>query len=53
MPNSVNLVSNFDVQNYVGKWYQIARLDHSLKMAKERGFDTDKLIFVEHNLNRG
>lgn len=31
MPNSVKPVSNFDVQNYVGKWYEIARLDHSFE----------------------
>jgi len=31
MPNSVKPVANFDVQSYLGTWYEIARLDHSFE----------------------
>ncbi|WP_059123356.1 lipocalin family protein [Vibrio sp. MEBiC08052] len=31
MPETVQPVSNFDVQHYLGKWYEIARLDHSFE----------------------
>ncbi len=31
MPNSVKPVSNFDIQSYLGTWYEIARLDHSFE----------------------
>ncbi len=31
MPESVRPVPNFEIQNYVGKWYEIARLDHSFE----------------------
>ncbi len=31
MPDSVTPVSNFEIQNYLGKWYEIARLDHSFE----------------------
>jgi len=34
-PNSVNPVTEFNLNNYLGKWYEIARLDHSF----ERGLD--------------
>lgn len=34
-PENVNPVTGFDKQRYLGKWYEIARLDHSF----ERGLD--------------
>jgi apolipoprotein D and lipocalin family protein len=35
LPGDVNPVDGFDVNRYLGKWYEIARLDHSC----ERGLD--------------
>jgi apolipoprotein D and lipocalin family protein len=35
LPEDVNPVDGFDVNRYLGKWYEIARLDHSF----ERGLD--------------
>ena len=34
-PNNVEPVTNFNVDRYLGQWYEIARLDHSF----ERGLD--------------
>jgi apolipoprotein D and lipocalin family protein len=31
MPESVQPVSNFDLNRYLGKWHEIARLDHSFE----------------------
>lgn len=31
MPQSVKPVTGFELQNYLGKWYEIARLDHSFE----------------------
>lgn len=31
MPSTVEPVDNFDLQRYLGKWYEIARLDHSFE----------------------
>jgi len=31
MPESVKPVSDFEIKNYMGKWYEIARLDHSFE----------------------
>lgn len=31
MPDSVKPISNFKIDNYLGKWYEIARLDHSFE----------------------
>ncbi|MEH6650574.1 MAG: lipocalin family protein [Motiliproteus sp.] len=31
MPESVRPVSGFELNNYLGKWYEIARLDHSFE----------------------
>ncbi len=31
MPDSVKPVSNFELNNYLGKWYEVARLDHSFE----------------------
>ena len=30
-PQGVTAVSNFELQRYLGKWYEIARLDHSFE----------------------
>ena len=35
MPETVTPVSGFELERYLGKWYEIARLDHSF----ERGLD--------------
>lgn len=35
MPDNVKPVDNFQVERYLGKWYEIARLDHSF----ERGLN--------------
>lgn len=35
LPDGVQPVDNFDVNRYLGKWYEIARLDHSF----ERGLN--------------
>ncbi|MEO9507921.1 MAG: lipocalin family protein, partial [Nonlabens ulvanivorans] len=43
MPESVKPVSDFELQKYVGKWYEIARLDHSF----ERGLSQ---ISAEYSL---
>ncbi|ENH9207735.1 lipocalin family protein, partial [Vibrio vulnificus] len=31
MPETVKPVDEFNLQNYLGKWYEIARLDHSFE----------------------
>lgn len=31
MPDAVTPVSNFEINRYMGKWYEIARLDHSFE----------------------
>ena len=31
MPESVKPVSGFELKNYLGKWYEVARLDHSFE----------------------
>ncbi len=31
IPDQVQPVAHFNVQNYLGKWYEIARLDHSFE----------------------
>jgi apolipoprotein D and lipocalin family protein len=28
-PENIEPVANFDLDKYLGKWYEIARLDHS------------------------
>lgn len=35
LPEGINPVSDFEINKYLGKWYEIARLDHSF----ERGLD--------------
>jgi apolipoprotein D and lipocalin family protein len=36
MPDNVKPVSNFDLNKYLGKWYEIARLDHSFERGMEQ-----------------
>ncbi|HNY51174.1 MAG TPA: lipocalin family protein [Smithella sp.] len=44
MPEGVTPVKNFQLERYLGKWYEIARLDHSF----ERGLSQ---ISAEYSLN--
>lgn len=46
MPDRVQPVDNFDVQKYMGKWYEVARLDHSF----ERGLNQ---VTAEYRLQKG
>ncbi|MCF7982241.1 MAG: lipocalin family protein, partial [Pseudomonadales bacterium] len=46
MPESVSPVSGFELDRYLGKWYEIARLDHSF----ERGLDR---VSAEYTLREG
>jgi apolipoprotein D and lipocalin family protein len=54
-PDNVVPVSNFDAEKYLGKWYEIARLDHSF----ERGLDNVTADYSKRSdgglrvLNRG
>jgi len=41
MPKNVTPVEDFMVEKYLGKWYEIARLDHSF----ERGLDNVTAIY--------
>lgn len=36
LPDQVTPVADFTVQNYLGKWYEIARLDHSFERGLTR-----------------
>ena len=36
MPDRVTPVSDFDVERYLGKWYEIARLEHSFEKGLEQ-----------------
>jgi apolipoprotein D and lipocalin family protein len=36
MPENVKPVSNFEIDRYLGKWYEIARLDHSFERGLEQ-----------------
>lgn len=36
MPENVKPVSNFEIDRYLGEWYEIARLDHSFEKGLER-----------------
>ena len=54
-PPGIQVVRNFDVNRYQGKWYEIARLDHSF----ERGLDNVSALYTLRDdggidvLNRG
>lgn len=45
MPDSVKPISGFELNNYLGKWYEIARLDHSF----ERGMTQ---VTAEYSLKK-
>lgn len=45
MPPGVQPVSNFELNNYLGKWYEVARLDHSF----ERGLNQ---VSAEYSLRK-
>ena len=45
MPDSVKPISGFELNNYLGKWYEVARLDHSF----ERGMSQ---VTAEYTLNK-
>jgi len=36
MPESVRPISGFELNNYLGKWYEVARLDHSFERGLTR-----------------
>ncbi|MCI5128400.1 MAG: lipocalin, partial [Candidatus Electrothrix sp. AUS3] len=36
MPKSVTPINNFQLNRYLGKWYEIARLDHSFERGMEQ-----------------
>ena len=36
MPDQVEPVSNFELERYLGKWYEVARLDHSFERGLSR-----------------
>lgn len=42
LPEQVTAVSPFSLEQYQGKWYEIARLDHSF----ERGLETSLRIML-------
>ena len=55
MPKSVKPVSDFELDRYLGKWYEIARLDHSFErglsqVTAEYSLRSDGGVLV---LNRG
>ena len=45
-PKSINPIMDFELNNYLGKWYEIARLDHSF----ERGLEK---VTAEYSLLEG
>jgi apolipoprotein D and lipocalin family protein len=55
IPDGVEAVSGFDAERYLGKWYEVARLDHSF----ERGMDNVTATYTARDdggidvLNRG
>tara|TARA_R110000782_G_scaffold101417_7_gene188134 strand:+ start:2367 stop:2912 length:546 start_codon:yes stop_codon:yes gene_type:complete len=36
LPNGITPVSGFEINQYLGKWYEIARLDHSFERGLEK-----------------
>ena len=37
LPENVTPVDNFELEKYLGKWYEIARLDHSFERGLTHG----------------
>ena len=46
MPESMMPVKDFELDKYLGKWYEIARLDHSFERELEQ-------VTVEYSLREG
>ena len=46
MPESVTPISDFELNRYLGKWYEVARLDHSF----ERGLEQ---VSAEYSVREG
>jgi apolipoprotein D and lipocalin family protein len=46
MPESVTPVKDFELDKYLGKWYEIARLDHSFEKGLEQ-------VTAEYSLREG
>ncbi|MCX8110215.1 MAG: lipocalin family protein [Syntrophorhabdaceae bacterium] len=44
IPDNIEPVKNFDINRYLGRWYEIARLDHPF----ERGLEK---VYGEYSLN--
>jgi len=55
VPDGVQAVNGFDAERYLGRWYEVARLDHSF----ERGLDNISATYTPRDdggidvLNRG
>jgi len=55
LPDNIHPVDNFDIEHYLGTWYEIARLDHSF----EQGLSDVTAEYTRNNdgsikvINRG
>lgn len=52
VPQGIEPVKNFDVNRYLGQWYEIARLDHSFErglqqVSAQYSFRDDGMLTVE------
>jgi lipocalin len=52
-PKNVKPVDNFKVEKYLGKWYEIARLDHSFERGLSHATADYKLPNDSGEVNRG
>ncbi len=43
IPDNIEPVRNFDINRYLGRWYEVARLDHSFERGLER-------VYAEYTL---
>jgi apolipoprotein D and lipocalin family protein len=58
-PPGITPVTGFDLDRYLGRWYEIARLDHPFEPGlsnvsatyglRKVGFATEQLIWVQHD----
>jgi len=48
IPENVSPVTGFDIDQYLGTWYEIARLDHSFERGLERVTRDDGVIKVDN-----
>lgn len=44
IPDNIEPVKNFDINRYLGKWYEIARLDHPFERGLER-------VYAQYSIN--